>query len=255
MKIYLILSICLFLLIVVIFFTGLLQTDVKDYFTLIRDEEFVKAIIFTLETAIPATFFAFFSGVPIGFYLSRFEGIIPEIFDTAFDIPIVIPPLIVGVLFLSLFSNNIIPFFDIFIFNIYGAIAVQFFIAFPLTVKMAKSAFDLVPSLYENLAMTLGANYFRAIYDTTFKIAFSGIASGVILTFLRCLGEFGATLIVGGGIPGKTENIPINIYLNISAGKFEYAMAASVLMIIFAGIGLFAVKFMLNNRLIEIDNR
>lgn len=255
MKVYLTLSICLFLLIVVIFLTGVLQTNLADYFALLKDEEFIKAAIFTFEAAIPATLLAFFSGVPVGFYLSRFNGIIPKIFDTAFDIPIVIPPLIAGVLFLSLFSSNIVPFLNIFIFNIYGAIAVQFFIAFPLTVKMSKSAFDLVPSLYENLAMTLGASYFRAIYDTTFKIAFSGIVSGVILTFLRCLGEFGATLIVGGGIPGETENVPINIYLNMSSGKFEYAIAASVLTIIFAAIGLFAIKFILNKKQIEIDNR
>jgi molybdate transport system permease protein len=233
---------------------GFFQSRLSDYIALLKDREFLAAILFTLESAIPATTIAFIMGVPIGFYLSRNNGIMQKIFDTTFDIPIVIPPIIVGVLFLSLFNNGLITFFRIFIFNLYGAIVVQFFITLPLTIKISKAAFDLVPSLYENIAMTLGASYFKSIYDTTFKIAFSGIASGTILTFLRCIGEFGATLIVGGGIPGKTENIPINIYINISSGRFEYAIAASVLTIVFTAFGLYVIKFLLNNKIYLIGD-
>jgi len=179
---------------------------------------------------------------------------VQKICDTIFDIPIVIPPLIVGVLFLSLFNNALIPFLNTFIFNIYGAIVVQSFIALPFTIKLSKAAFDSIPPLYENLAMTLGAHYFRAIYDTTFKIAFPGVFSGIILAFLRCFGEFGATLIVGGGIPGKTENIPINIYINMASGEFEYALAASIITIIFASIGLFVIRFIVQQNSISKIN-
>ncbi len=251
MKFYITLSVTLFLFIIGVFTMGIFQTRLIDYIQLMKDQEFIQSLIFTFKSAVPATMIAFLFGVPVGFYLSRFKGFLPELFDTIFDIPIVIPPLIVGVLFLSFFSNALPPFLNIFVFNIYGAIVVQFFIALPLTIKISKTAFDLVPPLYENLAMTLGASYFRAIYDTTFKIAFSGILSGVVLTFLRCIGEFGATLIVGGGIPGQTENIPINIYINMSSGKYDYAMAASVMTIIFTILGLFVIKFIFHGRRID----
>lgn len=251
MKVFIILSILslsLLFFILVIFLSGIVQTDGIDYINLLKNDEFLSALVFTFKSATLATILAFLFGVPIGFYLSRFKGVMQGIFDTVFDIPIVIPPLIVGVLFLSLFNNALFPFFNMFIFNIYGAIVVQFFIALPFTIKLSKAAFDSIPSLYESIAMTLGANYIRAIYDTTFKIAFSGIFSGVVLAFLRCFGEFGATLIVGGGIPGKTENIPINIYINMASGKFEHALAASVITIFFAGIGLFVIRLMFQQK-------
>lgn len=90
-----------------------------------------------------------------------------------------------------------------------------------------------MPPVYERIAKTLGAGPFKSFYDTTFKIAFPAILAGLTLTWLRCMGEFGATLMVGGGIPGKTENIPVYICLNMSSGDFDKGMAARIIAIFF----------------------
>ena len=110
----------------------------------------------------------------------------------------------------------------------------------PFTVRASKSAFEMIPPVYEQMAMTLGATPGRAFYDTTWKMALRGVLGGLILSWLRCLGEFGATLMVGGAIPGRTENVPIYIYLNMSAGEFDKGVAASVLALLCAFSGVCA---------------
>ncbi|MCP4750196.1 MAG: ABC transporter permease subunit [Proteobacteria bacterium] len=208
--------------------TGVLSISAGSVADLFRDQGFLTAVLFSLKTSLVATVFAFVTGVPAGFFLARNRGRISRLLDVLFDIPIVIPPLIVGVLLLTFFNLPFVKSFYSFIFTMAGAVVAQFFVAVPFTVKSAKSAFELVPPVYERIAMTLGARPFRSFYDTTFKIAFPGILSGLILTWLRCVGEFGATLMVGGGIPGKTENIPVNVYLHITSGDFDKGITASI---------------------------
>ncbi|MBU3916497.1 ABC transporter permease subunit [bacterium] len=208
--------------------TGVFSVTGESLGTLLSDGAFIGAILFSLKTSLIATLFAFFTGVPAGFYLARNKSGISRLLDALFDIPIVIPPLIIGVLLLTFFNLEMVKSVYPFIFSTAGATVAQFFIAVPFTIKSSKNAFELVPPVYERIAMSLGAKPFRSFYDTTFKIAFPGILSGLILTWLRCMGEFGATLMVAGGIPGRTENIPINVYLHISSGDFDKGITASM---------------------------
>jgi molybdate transport system permease protein len=234
----------LFFGIVIIF--GFYSVNFSEFAVLLKDDEFLKSVVFTLKTSIAATFIAFITGVPAGFYLARKKTFISNIIDVLFDIPIVIPPLIVGVFLMNLFNNEFVKGFYDFIFTLQGAAVAQFFIAFPFTVKASKNAFGLVSPIYERIAMTLGATSFRSFFDTTFKIAFPGILSGVILTWLRCVGEFGATLMVGGGIAGKTENLPVYIYINMVSGDFEKAVAASVFTVVIGILCIVVLKLFFN---------
>ncbi|MBU2513905.1 ABC transporter permease subunit [bacterium] len=219
---------------VVVLVSGLLQTSMQSVWNLFGDQEFLQAILFSLKTSVVATTFAFFLGVPSGFFMARNNTLISRGVDILFDIPIVIPPLIVGVLLMSFLNLPLVNQLFSFIFTIKGAIIAQFFVAVPFTIKSAKNAFELVSPVYERIAMTLGAKPVKSFFDTTFKIAFPGILSGLVLTWLRCVGEFGATLMVAGGIPGKTENIPINVYLHMISGDYEKGIAASILAIALA---------------------
>lgn len=207
---------------------------------LFGDPGFIAAIIFTLKTSLIATALSFTLGMPSGFFLARNNTFVSRMLDVLFDIPIVIPPLIVGVLLLTFFNTPLVREFYMFIFSTPGAVAAQFFVAVPFTIKASKSAFELVPPIYERIAMTMGAKPIKSFYDTTYKIAFPGILSGLILTWLRCMGEFGATLMVGGGIPGKTENLPINVYLHMVSGDTEKGITAGILAIFLA---LFCILF------------
>lgn len=215
-----------------VFAGGVLSIDLSALAALLVETSFITAVLFSLKTSLLATVIAFIIGVPAGFYLARVKGRLARLLDVLFDIPIVVPPLIIGVLLLTFFNQPLIKAIYPFIFTTAGAVIAQFFVAVPFTIKSSKTAFALVPPIYERIAMTLGARPFVSFFDTTFKIALPGISSGLVLTWLRCLGEFGATLMVGGGIPGKTENIPVNVYLHMSGGDYKLGIAVSLLTVL-----------------------
>ncbi len=228
-----------------VFAGGLLSVDQAAISALLSDPSFFSAVLFSLKTSLLATVIAFIVGVPAGFYLARVKGKLVRILDVVFDIPIVIPPLISGVLLLTFFNQPLIKSIYPFIFSTAGAVIAQFFVAVPFTIKSSKTAFMLVPPIYERIAMTLGARPMSSFVDTTFKIALPGIISGLILTWLRCMGEFGATLMVGGGIPGKTENIPINVYLHLSGGDLKLGIAISLLTVLLVILCIFLINSVL----------
>jgi molybdate transport system permease protein len=217
-----------------IFATGLFSIGPADIREVLAAPTFFSAVFFSLKTALIATVLSFVFGIPTGFYLARKKSRFSRVLDVLFDIPIIIPPLIVGVLLLTFFNLPVVSRFHSFIFTTSGAVIAQFFVAAPFTIKSARNAFELVPPVYERIAMTLGASPFVSFYDTTFRIAFPGILSGLILTWLRCMGEFGATLMVGGGIRSKTENLPIHVYLHMSSGDFNLGITVSMLTILLA---------------------
>ncbi len=228
--------------------SGVISIDQGAMVRLCRDSEFARAVLFSLQTSLAATLLTSITAVPAGFFLARNNGPAAGIIDAFFDLPIVMPPLIVGVLLLTLFNRPLLKEVCDLIFTTPGAVIAQFFVAVPFTIRAAKSAFELVPPIYEQIAMTLGAGPARAFFDTTFKLALPSIGAGLILSWLRCLGEFGATLMVGGGIPGRTENIPIYIYLNMSSGAFDKGMAAAIVAIMGAFSGVLLVKVLLRRR-------
>lgn len=239
-----ILAFILALFFIVVVLTGLTNIHLGDLPALLKNKVFWNSMWFSLKTATIATVIAFIFGMPAGFYMARNHRTASRVFDAVFDIPVVVPPLIVGVLLLNFFNTPIMREIGSFIFTTKGAIIAQFFVAVPFTIKAAKNAFELIPPIYERIAMTLGASPLRSFYDTTFKIAMPSIVSGLILTWLRCLGEFGATLMVGGAMPGRTQNIPIYIYMANTGGDFTMAMTASILTIIVAFLGILLVKYL-----------
>ncbi len=247
-KISLAITIILSLFTLCVITYGFIEVNPKDIIELFNDKEFLAAVWFGLKTSISATMLSAVFGIPSGFFLARSSGILNSILDSFFDIPLIIPPLIVGTLLLTLFNAPFVREFYSFVFTTSGAVIAQFFVAFPFSVKASKNAFELIPPTYERIAMTLGASNFSSFYDTTFKLAFGSIMSGLMLTWLRSLGEFGATLMVGGGIAYKTANIPINIYLKITEGNFSKGLAASVLVVILSFIAVVIIKSILKKR-------
>ncbi|BAI80302.1 molybdate ABC transporter, permease [Deferribacter desulfuricans SSM1] len=247
-KVSALLALLLSLLIMMLILYSFKDVSLSSIKEIVIDNGFLSAVKFGFLTATMATFFSAIFGIPAGYYLARHKKGFSKVLDVFFDVPLIIPPLVVGVLILNLFNSPFLSKFFNVIFDFKGAVIAQFFISFPFTLKSAKSAFELVPPIYERIAMTLGAGYFRSFYDTTFKLAFRGIAAGIMLSWLRSFGEFGATLMVAGGIPGKTENVPINIYLNMTEGNFEKGIAASVLTVILAFLVISIIKIIFDKR-------
>lgn len=230
-------------LLLAVFLTGFWALEWGDFVRLWGDREVLRAVGFGLVTSLLATFLAVLFGVPAGYYLARSRRFTSRLLDAFFDIPLIIPPLIMGVLLLTFFNMAFMKNFYNFVFTTAGAVIAQFFVAFPFTVKTSKSAFEMVSPVYERIAMTLGARPLRSFWDTTLKLASGGIISGILLSWLRALGEFGATLMVGGGIAGKTANIPIRIYLDMTEGDFHKGIAMSLAVALVAFVTIATVRF------------
>ncbi|MBT4288351.1 MAG: ABC transporter permease subunit [Deltaproteobacteria bacterium] len=209
---------------------------------------FLASVMFSISTAFYATMVSLVLGIPVGYTLARSKLKFWRVIEICFDLPLVLPPLIIGVLLLITLNSPLIKNFYTFVFTPAGAVIAQILIGMPLTIKSAKTAFQLISPIYERVAMTLGARPIKSFYDTTFKMAFPGILGGLILTWLRCIGEFGATLMIGGGIPGRTVNVPINIYLNMSSGDFNIGITSSLLMVIFSFLCIVFIRTIIFNK-------
>lgn len=170
----------------------------------------------------------------------KFKGKV--LVDTIFLLPLVLPPTVVGFLLLMIFGRNSPVghlmewiFNQPVLFTWWAALIASTIVAFPLMYQSARTGFEAVDSDIENAARVDGANAFRVLLYITLPLALKSIVSGAILSFARALGEFGATLMFAGNIPGKTQTIPTAIYVAIDSGNMDMAWlwVASIIVISF----------------------
>ncbi|EOR21891.1 molybdate ABC transporter permease subunit [Niallia sp. RD1] len=170
----------------------------------------------------------------------KFKGKV--LVDTIFLLPLVLPPTVVGFLLLMIFGRNSPVghlmewiFNQPVLFTWWAALIASTIVAFPLMYQSARTGFEAVDSDIENAARVDGANAFRVLWYITLPLALKSIVSGAILSFARALGEFGATLMFAGNIPGKTQTIPTAIYVAIDSGNMDMAWlwVASIIVISF----------------------
>lgn len=159
---------------------------------------------------------------------SRFRG--REVLDAILTLPMVMPPTVLGYYLLVLIGRRgwlghwLDEHFGIvLIFTWQGAVIAASVVAFPLVYKAARAAFEDVSRQAENAARVLGASEWRVFVTVSLPLAWRGILAGTMLAFARALGEFGATLMVAGSIPGKTQTLSIAIYEAVQAGQDDVA--------------------------------
>lgn len=167
-------------------------------------------------------------GVALGWLLARrrFPGKI--VVETALNLPLVMPPVVTGYLLLVAFGTNgplgrwLESWFGVrFVFDWKGAALASAVVAFPLMVRAIRVAVASVDSRLEGAARTLGAGPFDAFRTVTLPLAGHGVIAGAVLAFARSIGEFGATIMIAGSIPGETRTIPLFIYsrLEVPGGE------------------------------------
>ncbi len=178
-------------------------------------------------------------------YQGRFKGLA----DGVLTLPLVLPPTVAGFCILILIGvhgpvGTFLEAFDIkIIFSWYAAVIAAVVVAFPLMYKTARGAFEQIDPNLLDAARTLGLSEWKVFWKISVPLAWPGIAAATALAFARALGEFGATLMVAGNIPGKTQTIPIAIYFATQGGKME--TAAIWVLIIFV-ISLTVITLMNN---------
>lgn len=184
----------------------------------------------SIKVTLIATVINFFLGLSIAWLLTNYKGKWKGLIDGILTLPLVLPPTVVGFGILLLVGKNgpIGNFLEIFgvniIFSWYAAVLAAIVVAFPLMYKTSMGAFEQVDPNVLSAARTLGASEWKVFWRVAVPVARPGIAAATALTFARSLGEFGATLMVAGSIPGKTETIPIAIYFATSGGEMQVAL-------------------------------
>lgn len=198
----------------------------------------------SLKVAVAALFFVFLLGTGIGRLMHETDFSGKSVLEGLFILPLVLPPVVVGYLLLLLLGKNGVLgtlidkfFYGPIIFTAYAATLAAVVVAFPLMYQSAKAAFQGVDRELEDTARTLGAGEWRVFFTVTLPLAWPGLVAGIILSFARALGEFGATIMVAGNIPGKTTTIPLAIYFAAESGDMSTAGIYAALVCI-ANLGL-----------------
>lgn len=188
------------------------------------------ALGLSLKVAGWATALNIVLGISVGFFLARTRFPGRDLLDTLLTLPMVMPPTVLGYYLLvlvgrrSAFGSWLYDSFGInLIFTWQGAVIAATVVAFPLVFKPARAAFEAVDSELEQAARVLGVSELAIFFRVTLPLAWRGILAGVLLAFARALGEFGATLMVAGSIPGKTQTLSIAVYEAVQAGKDDTA--------------------------------
>jgi len=181
--------------------------------------------------AILATLLNALVGVPLAWALARrrFRG--RAVLDLLVTIPLILPPTVTGYYLIVLFGRRGWlggPLYQLtgwsIAFTWYAAVVAATIMALPLLVRTAKAAFESVDRDLERAAYTLGRSEWRTALEVTLPLARNGILAGLVLAFARALGEFGATLMLAGNIPGKTTTVPLAIYTAVQTGEDAAAL-------------------------------
>ena len=188
------------------------------------------ALALSLKVAGWATAINLVLGVAVGFMLARGRFWGRNLLDTLFTLPMVMPPTVLGYYLLVLLGKHgtlgtwLHSTWGInLIFTWQAAVIAAAVVSFPLVFKPARAAFEAVDNQLEQAARVLGVSELALFFRVTLPLAWRGILAGLLLAFARALGEFGATLMVAGSIPGKTQTLSIAIYEAVQAGKDSQA--------------------------------
>lgn len=212
--------------------------------------QFWDPVILSLQTALTAGLLVIVAGILIGGFMARrrFRGKV--IVETLLILPLVLPPSVVGFFLIVIFGKNSAVgqmieslFGHPVIFTWWAAVIASSVVAFPLMYQSAKTGFESVNSEIEDAARIDGAGEWKRFLFITLPLSIKALISGAILSFTRALGEFGATLMFAGNIPGKTQTMPTAIYVALDMGDMKMAWAWVIATVIISFIMLVSTYF------------
>jgi molybdate transport system permease protein len=184
----------------------------------------------SIKTATVATIITFFLGIIVSYLMSNFKGKTKGIIDGLFTLPLILPPTVVGFFLLLIcgkngFIGNILELFNTsLIFTWSATVLAAIVVSFPMMYRTTRSAFEQIDINIISAARTLGLSEFKIFYKIAIPLAMPGIIGGLVLSFARAMGEFGATLMIAGNIPGRTQTMPLAIFFAAEGGDMQKAM-------------------------------
>lgn len=201
----------------------------------------------SLKTAAVSTVLTFFLGIAAAWFVANYRGKLKGIIDVIFTLPLVLPPTVVGFFLLLIFGKHgpigrlLYAIGTTVIFSWPATVIAATVVAFPLMYRTTRGAFEQIDGNIVNAARTLGASEWKVFWRVSVPLAWPGIVAGTMLAFARALGEFGATLMVAGNIPGKTRTIPLAIFFEAEGGEMGKAL---IWVLLIFGISLFVMLLM-----------
>ncbi len=220
-------------------------TSPNQFVQALRSREIRYAIRLSLVSCSLTTLLSLWVAVPIGYLLSRTQFRGKALLDALLDIPIVLPPLVIGLSLLILFQTppgraleRLLPV----TYALPSVILAQFTVACAFAVRTMRTTFDQINPRAEQVALTLGCRRSEAFWLVVLPAARRGVLTAGTLAWARSLGEFGPVLVFSGATRMKTEVMPTTVFLELSVGNVEAAVAVSLLMVVAAVAALVLIR-------------
>ncbi len=212
------------------------------------EKDVQSAILLSLFTASIAATIGLILAIPSAYFLARYQTWTKDIIDGILDIPVILSPVALGTALLLFFRTEPGKWIEThmiqFVFEIPGIILAQFFLAFALAVRVLKASFESVDVRLEQVARFLGCSPWRAFLGVTLPMSRGGLIAAFILSWARAVGDFGASVTIAGAVKGKTETIPVSIYLNLASVRVEKAVALMIVIVALAAIVLITIRML-----------
>ena len=211
----------------------------------LTERKVTDALVLSLTTSAAAMVVIVLIGTPAAYFHSRLDYPGKSLVDIIIDLPLVLPPAVAGLALLLMYGRmgligRYLHLFGIDIaFTVLAVIMAQIFVASPFYLRQAKALFGQLDPSYEQTARSLGASPLFIFVTIVLPLTLEGLLSGLVMTFARALGEFGATIMVAGNLPGVTQTMPLAIY-GAMQGDFETAVTISILLVLIS-FGIMAV--------------
>ncbi|MGL5560683.1 molybdate ABC transporter permease subunit [Paraclostridium bifermentans] len=208
----------------------------------------ISPLIISIKTSLVATLITFILGIIISYKIFWYKGRYESLIDTILTLPLVLPPTVVGFFILITIGKNgpvgmILKTIDInLIFTWTATVISAVIVSFPIMYRSLKSSFEQIDNNMIFAAKTLGLSEKEIFMKIMLPISYPGIIGAVILSFARAIGEFGATLMIAGNIPGKTQTMPIAIFFAVESGDMNKAMIWVMII-----IGISAIVITISN--------
>jgi molybdate transport system permease protein len=220
-------------------------TSPQHFWEALQSREIRYAIRLSLWSCTVTTLLSVCVALPIGYLMSRYKFPGKALLDAILDIPIVLPPLVIGLSLLILFQTpvgraiqSVIPI----TYEIPSVILAQFSVACAFAVRTLRATFEQINPRQEQVALTLGCRRSQAFWLVVFPEARRGIVTAATLAWARSLGEFGPILIFSGATRMRTEVLPTTVFLELSVGNIETAVSVSLLMVLAAVCVLLVIR-------------
>lgn len=226
-----------------------------NYLFSISLSDVITPLWLSLQVAVCATLFATILGIACGLFMARknFKG--KEVVDAILVLPMVMPPTVLGYYLIVVLGRNsaIGAWFErtfnvVFMFTLTGAIVAATVVAFPLVYKSARAAFEEISQECVESAQNLGANGWQVFWRISLPLALRGTMAGVMLALARSLGEFGATLMIAGSRPGKTQTLSLAIYQAVQDGKDTQALLLTLIICVMCVAVLVSISVLLRRK-------